>query len=354
MTSDFRGCGFYRMYQPLNHLAKNYDVKVTINTGFWKTQTEKMSDDELKAFDCIVWQKSFFDMEDIRRAKQLKIPVVVDFDDHWFLNDEHQLRELYKKDNTSVKLHKLLLYADYVTCTTELLAEQIYQHNKNVIVLPNAMDMNYPGCHVERVKEDPFCFGYLGGHFHIRDVALLTGLQAQLTRECKNYRLRLFGFDGTSVYTKYADVLSDNCRSKNFDIYKGRPIFTYPQFYNLMDCSLVPLEANRFNRYKSELKLIEAGFFKKAVIVSNVDPYRRLINGKNCLKVETSSDWFKHCKRLIENRSLATDLGEALYESVQKYSIDIVNKKRYKFYQDVCKKLNINSGLRLSRVEILN
>jgi glycosyltransferase involved in cell wall biosynthesis len=117
---------------------------------------------------------------------------------------------------------------------------------------------------------------------------------------------------------------------------------------------LVPLEANRFNRYKSELKMIEAGFFKKAVIVSNVDPYRRLITSKNCLKVESQSDWFKHCKRLIENRSLATDLGEALYESVQKYSIDIVNKKRYKFYQDVCKKLNINSGLRLSRVEILN
>jgi glycosyltransferase involved in cell wall biosynthesis len=163
--------------------------------------------------------------------------------------------------------------------------------------------------------------------------------------------MRLFGYDGTYVYNHYADILNKN---GNFDVFKGLPIYSYPQFYNLMDCSLVPLEENNFNKYKSELKLIEAGFFKKAVIVSNVHPYKKVINKDNCLTVNNSTDWSRHCQRLIDNPSQAKDLGEALHESVKQYSIDIVNKKRYKFYQDVLKNLNINSRILSCGMEILN
>jgi hypothetical protein len=322
-----------------------------LGSHFFKSEKEKLSDDELKKYDIVVWHKGFFELDDIRRCKQLGIPTVIDFDDHWVLNPEHTLAKAYQREGASVKLHKALLYADYVTCTTELLADQVAIHNKNVCVLPNAMDMNYEGCKVERRTDEPFSFGYVGGHYHIRDVALLRGVFHQVKGD---YRLRLFGFDGSPIYTYYADVLSDKNTNPNFELFKGLPIWAYPQFYNRMDCSLIPLEANRFNMFKSELKMIEAGFFKKAVIVSNVHPYKILINKKNCLAVDTPSDWVKHCRALLESKQLAVDLGENLYQSVQKYNIEEINKKRYKFYQDVHKKLNINSGFRVSRLEVLN
>lgn len=354
LTKEFRGCGFYRLYQPHFDLAKKKLTTVTLNSGLWKADKVPMTDEEVKKFDIIIWHKGFFDINDIRRAKRLGVITIADFDDHWILDPGHTLRESYRKENTSAKLHRLLLEADYVTCTTEDLADEIYYSNKNVEVLPNAMDMSYPFTKVERQKEDKFVFGYLGGHFHLNDVRLLRGLQKELS-ELNGYNLRLFGYDGTFVYNEYASILSDgDPKNPNFSIYKGMDIFAYPHFYNLMDCSLVPLTDNRFNRFKSELKMIEAGFFKKAVIVSNVKPYTNVINKDNCLIVNDRKDWSKYCQTLIENPELAKELGENLFKSVQEYSIDNVNKKRFQFYSDVHKKHNINSSIGACRLEVVN
>ena len=342
MQKDFAGCGFYRMYQPHNHMAKNYMVKVLITNGL-----SQFPDIKLKEFDIAIWHKAFYNPMDIQRAKDLGIVTIADFDDHWVLPMDHIFYPACKKDNTSSKLHRLMLKVDYVTCTTELLADEIYKHNPNVEVFPNAFDGNYEGCKVERVKEDKFIFGYLGGHTHVRDINLLEGLQEGLKEE-KDYQLRLFGYDDGWIYRRYADVLSDKKKSKNFSIYKGADIWNYPKFYNYMDCSLVPLEKTFFNSMKSELKLIEAGFFRKPVIVSDVEPYSEL--SKYCLAVKEKSDWIKHCKRLLKEKNLAEDLGERLYEAVQSYSIEKVNKKRYKFYRDVLKNKNTDSSQRAGRM----
>lgn len=351
LTKDFKGCGFYRLFQPHFHLAKSDECKVTFTTGLYKGNLE-MTDSEVKEFDMIVYHKGFFNINDIKRAKSLGVPVIVDFDDHWVLNEQHTLKRTYEKENLSVRLHKLILSADYVICTTEILAERIYRHNKNVTILPNAVAES--DVVIDRVKDEKYLFGYLGGHFHYRDVTLLEGLQRKLTENCKNYELRLFGFDGTYPYIHYAQVLSDNKKSPNYQIFNGLPIFDYYRFYNLMDCSLVPLENNKFNQYKSELKMIEAGFFKKPVIVSNVLPYSNLISPKNCLAVNTREDWYAHCKRLIDNPELGKDLGEALYQSVQKFSLEKVNKARLELYRNVHKKHNNNSLVRAGRVETVN
>jgi glycosyltransferase involved in cell wall biosynthesis len=82
------------------------------------------------------------------------------------------------------------------------------------------------------------------------------------------------------------------------------------------------------------LKLIEAGHFRKAVIVSNVEPYTNIIrHKKNCLAVDKFSDWFTYAKLLLENRNLSADLGEQLHEDTQRFSIENVNKQRFKLLE---------------------
>jgi hypothetical protein len=155
------------------------------------------------------------------------------------------------------------------------------------------------------------------------------------------------------VYNEYAIILSDSGRlaGTKFDWVEKANIWSYPQFYNLLDVSLVPLADNTFNSLKSELKLIEAGFFRKAVIVDNVYPYKPLLKHKvNAMVVNKPSDWVKHARYLLRNPQAITDLGEALYETVQPYEIDRVNEKRIKFYKDVLTKRNINRSNRHSRV----
>ena len=105
-----------------------------------------------------------------------------------------------------------------------------------------------------------------------------------------------------------------------------------------------------FNRMKSQLKVIEAGFYKKAIIASNLGPYtidlkHAIKNGEftdgNALLVDehkNHSDWAKWIKKLVENPNMITDLGERLYETVKdKYHLDVVTKTRAEFYKSLIK-----------------
>ena len=345
ITKTFAGCGFYRLYQPFNHLAKNYDVHVTFSSSLQKTNVSYYTDEELKEFSAVVYHKTLYDMKDIRRLKDLGVPVIVDFDDHWVTGRDHTYYKQYTAEGQPAKLHKLLLEADYVTCTTDDLADEIYLHNESVEVFPNAYDTGYEGWKVGRIEEEEFVFGYVGGPCHTRDVALLREVPA-----ATHAHFRLFGYNGTDIYKHYARILSYLNRD-NFSLYKGADIWNYPQFYNLMDVSLVPLEANKFNSMKSELKMIEAGAFSKAVIVSNVKPYTDVIrHGKNCLAADSKSNWINYIKTLDKNHNLAKDLGAQLHEDTKSYNIDVVNAKRYKFLKDVHTKHNTNSSDESSRV----
>jgi hypothetical protein len=330
----FAGCGFYRLYQPFNHLAKNYPCKVTFASALMKSDISAYTDEELKDFDVIIWHKTYFELPDIKRCRSLGIITIADFDDHWIVNREHSLYGQYTKEGLPARLHKMLLNVDYVTCTTERLADAISDINDNVAVLANAIDGNYDGFKVNRVKEEKYIFGYLGGPCHVRDLGLLRGLQAEMTLKLSGYELRLFGYNETDIYKYYARILSDEKRSENFTLYKGADIFNYPQFYNLLDCSLIPLEDNYFNSHKSELKLLEAGAFYKACIVSDVKPYDSLIrHKKNCLAVQHKQDWFTFTKMLLDNRNLSLDLGEQLHEDTRHFDISVINKKRFQFLE---------------------
>ena len=103
-----------------------------------------------------------------------------------------------------------------------------------------------------------------------------------------------------------------------------------------------------FNRMKSQLKVIEAGFFNNALIASDLGPYT--IDLKHCLKNgefvdgnamlvnenRNHSDWAKYIEKLVKNPNLAKDMGERLYETVKdKYDLNIVTKTRAEFYKSI-------------------
>ena len=105
-----------------------------------------------------------------------------------------------------------------------------------------------------------------------------------------------------------------------------------------------------FNRMKSQLKVIEAGFYKKALIASDLGPYT--IDLKHCLKngeftdgnamlvdeTRNHGDWAKYIVKLIKNPNLVKDMGERLYETVsKKYDLNIVTAERAEFYKSLIK-----------------
>jgi glycosyltransferase involved in cell wall biosynthesis len=125
-------------------------------------------------------------------------------------------------------------------------------------------------------------------------------------------------------------------------------ISTYASNYNNFDVSLTPLVDSFFNGCKSQLKVIEAGFHKKAVIASETNPYSldlksAVSNGEftdgNALLVSQNKNhkqWAQHMKRLIDNPNMIEDLGNRLYETVKdKYSLKKVCQDRVQFLKSI-------------------
>ena len=155
------------------------------------------------------------------------------------------------------------------------------------------------------------------------------------------------GFGKYPIDTEYREYLEFRTPNGN-DISIDKPYRRLPSksaeeyatMYNDIDISLVPLINNNFNSFKSQIKIIEAGWFKKAVIVSNVMPYTLDCNNRNSILVSPSKrgyGWGTAMKSLILNPNKREDLAEELHEHVTaNYNMDVVNKVRHDLYQRLC------------------
>ena len=153
-------------------------------------------------------------------------------------------------------------------------------------------------------------------------------------------------------YKKFLDNFKDevypDTENEGYVRVWTKPVTSYATNYSKFDISLAPIKNHIFNRMKSQLKVIEAGFYKKALIASNLGPYT--IDLKHCLEHgnfvdgnallvdenRNHSDWAKFIEKLLKNRNLVTDMGERLYETVKdKYNLSNVTKQRAEFYKSI-------------------
>jgi hypothetical protein len=88
----------------------------------------------------------------------------------------------------------------------------------------------------------------------------------------------------------------------------------YGAMYQAFDVALAPLVPSEFNRCKSNLKMVEAGFAGCALIISDVAPYAQHLTNKNCVKVAHKGDWNKAIKELTKEK--AFDIAMQLHEDM--------------------------------------
>jgi glycosyltransferase involved in cell wall biosynthesis len=323
------------------------------------------------------------------------IVTIVDIDDYWMPGTEHPIHHLIKTHKINEKIVNNLKSAEYVITTTKLFADEISKFNKNVVVIPNAIDPTEPQFSEPTLPSDRLRVGWLGGSSHLHDLMLIESSLSKLNDDDrKNLQFYLCGFDTRgmvtqinqetgeqsqrpikpeeTVWSTYEKIITSNYQGMSEDYIKHlqkfkeedypnmydqpyvrvwtRPVQMYAKNYSKFDVSIAPIKNHMFNRMKSQLKVIEAGFYKKALIASNIGPYtldlkHALKNGEftdgNALLVDENrnhSDWGKFIKKLSNNRNFVVDLGERLYETVKDtYDLRIVTKTRAEWYKSLIK-----------------
>jgi glycosyltransferase involved in cell wall biosynthesis len=330
----------------------------------------------------------------IKYLKSVGIVTIVDLDDYWLPTKEHPIHSLIVQHKIHEKITANLKEADYVTTTTRIFADEIKKYNKNVVIFPNAVNPEEGQFKEPTLECDRIRVGWLGGSSHLHDLKLLDGFVQKNSDINDKLQYVLCGFDtrGTvtevnretgeqkqrpikpeeTVWVRYEEIFTnkysiiDSKYKTHLDKfadeeYNGdiilpyrrvwtKPVTTYAMNYSKFDISLAPIKNHIFNRVKSQLKVIEAGFYKKALIASNVGPYtidlkHSLKNGSfvdgNALLVDENknhSDWPKFIKKLVQNPNMITDMGERLYETVKDtYDLRNVTKDRAEWYKTLIK-----------------
>lgn len=395
LPSDTSGVGKFRSVSPHVKLQNLYPEDFHVDIDY----SPKLSDPNFwKKYQIVHFHRSFGNIDHcanlIETLKKVKIIMIADIDDYWLPTKEHPIHQLIIENKMNKKIIDNLKAASYVTTTTEIFADEIRKFNKNVIVLPNAIDPSEPQFNEPTLPSDKIRVGWLGGSSHLHDLKLLDGMVSKLSPIQDKLQFYVCGFDirGTvtelnkqtgeqkqrpikpeetvwklyeEIFTNNYKIVSPDCKifldkfedgvypninNENYVRVWTRPVDSYARNYSNFDISLAPIKNHIFNRMKSQLKVIEAGFYKKALIASNVGPYtidlkHAMKNGEftdgNALLVDdhkNHSDWSKYIKKLVDNPNMITDLGERLYETVKdKYHLDTVTKTRAEFYKSLIK-----------------
>jgi glycosyltransferase involved in cell wall biosynthesis len=361
------------------------------------------NDNFLKQYDIIHYHRTLTQAYDqmpalLDRIKALGIVTIMDIDDYWAVGNHHPAYLLIKNSGLDKMILNNIKIAHNVTTTTSIYADEIKKHNigKNVFILPNAIDPSEKQYTPNPEKSDRIRIGWLGGSSHMHDLEILRGvfkniksdglldkvqfvlcgydLRGMITmineqtkeqtqrpitpKESVWYQYeRIFTNDYQNVSPEYAKFLQTfkqeeypNVENECYRRVWTKPISTYATNYNLFDVALAPVEEHIFNKVKSQLKVIEAGFHKKALIAQDFGPYQ--IDIKNAMQygggfdetangilietVKNHKDWYKAIKKLILNPELIPVLGNNLYNTVKDtYSIEAVCATRRDLYKQL-------------------
>ena len=252
------------------------------------------------------------------RLKEYQVKVILDIDDYWVLPADNKARAAYESNvdpNQGIRKSVInsIKLADHIWTPNKLIWKQAKKINPGITytVIPNAIDPAEGTW--SKIKnfnsEKEVRFGYTGAKNHTKD-------------------LELMGIDWSDHYTYTTNLDDYDKLLQANEVTDPLPLHEYGSLYQNFNVSLAPLRSRRFDKCKSNLKAIEAGFTGCALIASNTTPYQEIIiNGENGILCSNYQEWQEAVNSLTPKD--VKRLSENLYETVHKeYHIDNVIKLR--------------------------
>lgn len=142
-------------------------------------------------------------------------------------------------------------------------------------------------------------------------------------------------------------LVLDDSKLAFHDRYRFKPWAPIREYANRYaswswDIAIAPLDENRFNNSKSNIKMLEAAALKIPCLVSNVTPYIEFcsLGGPELtwLLCHNIEDWRVKLTRLINDPELRQKLGQKMFETMKKfYDMEVVKDNWMHAFQTALK-----------------
>jgi len=323
------GADYYRVRQPFEHLKKRGHQVRFIDP----TSTTREIDEAVRGADIIVFrighEKLFFTIKNGYDCSDKKL--IVDMDDevwefnpfttqyrYWGLKEvDYNGKPLWKDGVNGFDIERnmetvqravnMLNAADMITVTTERLKEAMLEFNKNVEVLPNAIDFEKWKKFEFKRPKGKMRVGWSGGDTHFLDWASIQDILPKVQKRY-NFNLILQGCRWTGTlkgveheYHPWVDIDAHPLKTNSLQL----------------DVAIIPLEKTRFNEMKSCIKWYEYSALKIPCLVANVPPYSDEIEHmKTGLLYNNHKEFDRYLRMLLTDKGLRKKLAENAYQYV--------------------------------------
>lgn len=313
------GCDYHRILLPLGY------------AGYDFSQLEEMTNEKLHSYKVVVFNRIPVNIEvaGLKKLQEKGLKLAIDMDDYWYLYKEHLIYEGWIKNNFSQRLEELMRISDVVTCTTKRLADKIIPFNQNVHILPNALPFESGQFNSVKTSSDKVRFGFVGSSSHLHDLRTIVPVFQHFSQ----LDFTMCGYVTNPVWDKMEAVCSNNGTNKNYKRVDQRMLDSYMDGYTDLDCCIAPLTNVDFNQYKSNLKILEAGVKKCAIICSANPCYTDTVPDELVTFCKSIKDWKLAIKK-HQDIEYTQAKGLALHDWVKaNYDLKEVNKSRFKLYE---------------------
>lgn len=304
LVSDWQGVNYHRMVIPFGRMAQQKMANIHIIEDVLDLLHMDLSkvDNFIFSRHLQLTPKGYETIGLL--LKEAGVRVILDLDDYWVLPPDNAARQAYEwKDDPNQGIRRAIengiKIADHLWTPNKLIYKEAKKLNSKLTysVIPNAIDPEEGVWNKEKNFNSGVRFGYTGAKNHKKD-------------------LELMGVDWSKHYTYTTNLDEYDKILKANQVTLPLKLHEYGLLYNNFNVSLAPLRSRKFDKCKSNLKAIEAGFTGCALIASNTTPYKELIvSGENGILCSNFQEWEEAVNSMTPKE--VKRLADNLYETVK-------------------------------------
>ena len=265
--NDF-GTGNYRVRAPLRALSASALVQHALMPDHDATVFRALTPVELQRLqaDTVIVQNIFHDphIEFLQQIKRYNPDVLRVFgqDDVTFQAPQKNAFNRKRPKDLKRRLRQSIGLCDRLVVVNDAMAEAFRNMHEDIRIVPNYLENSvWEGLQSQRRCSSKLRVGWAGGSSHLGDLELIVSVVEATLDE----------FDWV-----FFGLCPPALEGRVTEIHNGVGFHDYPaKLASLnLDIAIAPLEHNRFNAAKSNLRILEYGILGWPVICTDIEPYR--------------------------------------------------------------------------------
>jgi len=309
LPAGIDACALYRMYIPHLNMERSMFLLRRGSIDIREIQHCKVA--------LVQRQVSEHNRAAMIRIKQAGLKIIYDLDDNvWNLPSANPGKQAF--DALRDGFEMCAREADMLTVSTRGLATAArtgFKLNKEIFIVPNAIDFKL--FHRKNLLRDDgkIIVGWGGSNTHSEDLKDAVEVLPEIMDEYPHVSVEFVGAPADNKTMNH-----QQCRFRRWV-----PVAEYANRFASWgwDIEIAPLSDHRFNKSKSNIKMLEAASMRIPCLVSAIQPYEEFCalggDDLNWLLCSNRKQWKEKLRTLINEPEYRQRLGDKMYQVASMY-----------------------------------